>query len=409
MYDVIIVGGGVAGLYAAHRLTRERPGIRLVVLEAAAHAGGRAGTAEFAGVQVATGAGIGRVEKDRLLWGLLRELGVPAGGPPVFPVTHGRGPGVADVDVARAAARMRAAMVGRERRPTFRSLGRKVLGDKAYAAFVTYTGFSDYEAADATDVLDLYGLDDVAGDWRAFGVPWAALVRALCASVGPRRIRLNAAVAAVATGAGMREGATVTLADGSRLRAKAVVLATPIDALCRLFPNHLPFAATHGQPFMRIYAQAAPESRAALGAVLAGGTAVAGPLQMIIPMDAGVYMAAYSDNRWARALERQGLAVDGPQTRERLARLMERALGLRRGAVRLLQTQAHWWPAGTHYNAPLPPAYADRAAYVAAAQRPAPRVWAAGEAVALHQGWVEGAFESVAAVLADAEFRRALA
>lgn len=54
--DVAVVGAGVAGLAAAWRLTRIRPDLDVVVLDAAARVGGKLAVAEVGGVQVDVGA-----------------------------------------------------------------------------------------------------------------------------------------------------------------------------------------------------------------------------------------------------------------------------------------------------------------------------------------------------------------
>jgi protoporphyrinogen oxidase len=64
-----VVGGGIAGLYAAYKLKRR--GLDVCVYEKSRRLGGRIGTVRFAGRDVPTGAGIGR-GKDVLL----RALGV---------------------------------------------------------------------------------------------------------------------------------------------------------------------------------------------------------------------------------------------------------------------------------------------------------------------------------------------
>jgi monoamine oxidase len=402
-FDVAIVGAGLSGLYAAYRLLQQKPNLRIIVLEASDRIGGRAGTARFAGVPVPTGAGVGRVAKDHRLRSLLRALDLPHA---TFPVSRVMGPGLEDApDVVRVAKQLRTTLrqeMARRHaryRPTFKAFAHAQLGPHAYQRFVQAAGFSDYEKADAVDVLEDYGMEDNAGGWTAFSVPWGALAAALAKAVGRRRIRFNTKVTSIEQAA---EGVRLVGPDVD-LRARAVLLATPIDTMRALFPAHVPFQHTHGQPFARIYVQLAAASRAAVAAAVPAGISVVGPLQMMIPMDAnkGVYMAAYADNRSAQWLARKGFADDTPKTRALMERLMERALGLSPNTVKITKMQAFLWTAGTHYNGPLPPAFKDRAAYIAAAHRPAPRVWAAGEAIARDQGWTEGAFESVDEVLEE--------
>jgi len=61
----------------------------------------------------------------------------------------------------------------------------------------------------------------------------------------------------------------------------------------------------------------------------------------------------------------------------------------------LLAISSFYWPIGTHYYEPLSSEYRSRQAFIKEAQTPEKNLFVIGEMVALHQGWVEGALESV--------------
>lgn len=71
LYDYIIVGAGIAGLYAYNKL--KTPNNNILVLEASGRVGGRMGQDQFYGTTVSIGAGIGRKSKDHLLIKLLKQ------------------------------------------------------------------------------------------------------------------------------------------------------------------------------------------------------------------------------------------------------------------------------------------------------------------------------------------------
>ena len=75
-YDIIIVGAGIAGLYAGYNIQKMNPKKTFIIIERDKKdwIGGRIGNEDFYGTQVVTGAGIGRKNKDILLIKLLKEL-----------------------------------------------------------------------------------------------------------------------------------------------------------------------------------------------------------------------------------------------------------------------------------------------------------------------------------------------
>ena len=72
--DVIIIGSGIAGLYAAYQIKRIAANTTFLILEKNPKKwmGGRAGNETFYGADVVVGAGVGRKKKDHALIKLLK-------------------------------------------------------------------------------------------------------------------------------------------------------------------------------------------------------------------------------------------------------------------------------------------------------------------------------------------------
>ena len=78
--------------------------------------------------------------------------------------------------------------------------------------------------------------------------------------------------------------------------------------------------------------------------------------------------------------------------------LLEDALSLK---IKLTITaiRSYYWDIGTHYYEPLHGDFKNREDFIHHAQRPCNNMVVVGEAVSIHQGWVEGALESVHSVI----------
>jgi hypothetical protein len=128
-------------------------------------------------------------------------------------------------------------------------------------------------------------------------------------------------------------------------------------------------------------------------------TIVPGPLQKIIPIDAnkGIYMIAYSDNANAGLL--RDYLENNEKNRELFCELIEKSLGIPDGELMLTSIKDFYWPIGTHYYTPLKDKYENRQTFIYEAQHPEKDILVVGEVVSINQGWVEGALESVKAVL----------
>ena len=79
--------------------------------------------------------------------------------------------------------------------------------------------------------------------------------------------------------------------------------------------------------------------------------------------------------------------------------MLEKTLGIEEGLLKINALLDFYWTEGTHYYEPLKGPYKTRNAFINAAQNPEKNILVVGEVVSKHQGWVEGALESVDAVL----------
>jgi hypothetical protein len=397
IYDVIIVGSGMAGLYCGVLLKKANPHISLLILEknSREHLGGRANTENFYGTRIAIGAGIGRVKKDKLLAGLMRHLHIPIH---TFDVNHrmivSRYTDVATtMDILKQAYKEDENIKKRPR--TFGAFAKSVLGSAMYDRLIHSTGYTDFLQEDAYETIFEYGMEDNLGDWKAFSVPWHELGLAMAKTIGMKHFLFNTEVTGFSHSSDL---VTLRTLNKKTFLGKKVVLASTIDTVRTLIPRPI-YNDIEGQPFMRVYGKFDKSSAAILRELVPMTTYVDFPIQKIIPMNAekGVYMIVYNDNENSLALKSK--TENTVENREFYGRLLERTLRLPADSLHLLGLRAFYWKIGTHYYKPLKTGYKSREEFIYKAQRPENNVFVVGEMISRNQGWTEGAFESVAAIM----------
>ena len=418
-YDIIIIGSGMSGLYSAYNIKKYSPKTSFLVLEKYKKqwVGGRANNYDFYGVQVVTGAGVGRKDKDTLLIKLLKELKVP------FKKTTSRvdyssmlkNSHIFDVvKVIKFLKHEYNKNPSKYKHMTFKEFGTLILGDVNYKLFTIYAGYTDYENADVYDTLYNYGMDDNKGGWTKLLIPWKELVQRLCDYIGNNHIKYSNNVTEVTKISddyghddsynGTREPCLFEIRseEGNIYYCNRVIVATTISGIMKLVPGasnpQSPYQQIHGQPFLRLYAKFDRKSSELLKKYIPNYTIVPGPLQKIIPMNAekGVYMIAYSDNENAVVLKNH--LKNTFENRKLYEKLIEESIGMPMGSLKIIALKDFYWPIGTHYYGPLHD-FKSREEFVYKVQHPMDGVLVVGEAVSINQGWTEGALESVEAVL----------
>ena len=414
-YDVIIVGSGMAGLYAALQVRKLCPDLTCIVIERNQLFGGKAYEHRFENTDVVTGAGIGRKNKDKLLLKLMREFQIPIH---FFETEHKYSDLIhPPCDVKSTFALLKRTYESENHtnkiRTTFKAYATAVLGEAAYEHFILCAGYSDYEQADAHDTLYHYNFDDNYNKWTGFSVSWKALVDKMVHSLGHMQVVIvnNTEVTKIHNMTDdVFEVVTTKRSSNSttnKYYCEKLIIATDIDSLTSLIRGVVPrspcsprspllslYTQIKGQTFLRLYAKFSRESIPHIKEKVQGVTVVEGPMQKIIPMnpDKGVYMIVYSDNKDADFFKKY---FDNTRfNRGALNRIFETSLGLE-GKLRIESIKEFYWKNGTHYYKPLTPEFKNRQAFIRTAQHPFRNVLVVGELISIHQGWVEGALESV--------------
>lgn len=407
--DFIIIGSGIAGLYAAYQIKRiSPPNKTFLILEKNTKQwmGGRIGNDTFYGADVVVGAGVGRKNKDHALIQLLKDVKVPYS---EFVSTRNYVAPFQPVGLMDAMRTLKSEYKkhpDQYRNKTFKQFFIEVFGAKRYKDFVITTGYTDFENADIYETLYHYGMDDNVAGWTGFSLSWKAIVDTLYDRIGKEHFKFSAEVKRIQKIED--DEFEITTADNKRYYAKKVVVATTIDAVKRIIPGASAHTSVyqqiHGQPFLLVYAKFDRASTEVMKKHVTAFTPLTGPLQKIIPMDPskGVYMIAYTDNAHATALKAKGALENTRKNCEIYSKWLEDALGIPQ-LLNITAIRDYYWPVGTHYYEPLTGdddgEFKSRVDFIRKAQTPMKGIIVVGEMVSRHQGWVEGALESVDKVI----------
>lgn len=405
-YDIVIIGGGIAGLYSAYTIKKMSPDTSFVLLERDRKEwiGGRIGNDTFYGAPVVVGAGIGRKKKDKLLIKLLKNLHVPT---KEFDVQINYAQTIPNVvNVQKNINYLKCIYEKKNQKNktnlTFSQFAKKELGPEEYNSFIVSAGYTDYENEDAHDTLYNYGWEDNMAGWKGLSIPWKELVLKLCDAIGWDHIKYKTNVETVQRNKGSDRMTYEIYTNKLTYLCSKVIIATNINGILKLVPGadqaSSLYSQIHGQPFVRVYAKFPEKSAQIMKSYVPYQTIVPGPLHKIIPMSNDVYMIAYSDNDGALYLK--GHLENTAKNRHFFEYLLELSLGIPENSISITSIKDFYWPIGTHYYGPLNrDEFESRKDFIHEVQHPEPNMLVVGEVVSPDQGWTEGALESVHSVL----------
>jgi predicted NAD/FAD-dependent oxidoreductase len=429
LYDMIVVGSGIAGLHVAVEMLRGHPRARVAVLEKYKALGGRTSTFRQEGsagkpaLQWESGAGRFSTQHTRLL-GLLKRYGltfVPIGSKVVY-----KGSAATPLEDSVFESGLPVFMDSLARLPaddlarhTVRQLLEKIHGPKLAGDYlVRYPYRAELETMRADLALEFFRGE--LGTQEGFGIckeGLGALVEKMVAHIE----RLGGSVHRNHELVGVEKGETrqplrLQLRIGSpkegaarplvELRAARVVLAVEAAALSEIPGLPLWGGLKHLKmtPLLRMYAVfpreggGGPLWTEAADAGAGARIVTAGHVRYLIPAGGDAVQISYTDSQdadyWKAIIDEKGETAAGTQAVEELRQLLRADIP----SPSLIKT--HYWRHGvTNW---LPGSY-DPRELSQAALRPfaqeMPALHFCGESFSLRQGWIEGAIEHADALL----------
>jgi hypothetical protein len=406
-YDIIIIGAGIAGLYSAYNIKKYAPEKTFLILEKNKKhlLGGRAVDENFHGSEVATGAGIGRKRSDYLLIDLMKDLEFKYS---EFKTIVDYSKTIKPVDIMKLIDSLKVSYKKHPelRNKTFKEFFIKMFNEKLYKDFVLSTGYTDYENADTYETLYNYTMKDIIAGWTGLYISWTGLSNTLYKKIGREHFKFSNDVLNIkkVNNKHLFEKVNneylfeIATNNKQSYYSNKVIIATTIAGILKLVPNASSsgslYKQIHNQPFIRVYAKFNKESSEIIKSLISHYTILKEPLQKIIPINSekGIYMIAYSDNQSALYLKKYTLNTSS--NREVFCRLLEEALSMKT-KLKITSIRSYYWDEGTHYYEPLYGNFKNREDFIYQAQHPQEGMVVVGEVVSIHQGWVEGALESV--------------
>jgi len=392
IYDVIIIGGGISGLYSFYKikqLYKNKNKKKCLLLEKNNRLGGRAGNDNFHGSQIAIGAGILRKNKDKLLINLCKKLKVPLN---EFTANINYDKIIPIINIIKTLRKLKSSMPEKKKRIfTFKQYFISIFGKKYYNNFKKTLGYTDYENEDMEEVINHYGMDDNVSGWKGYGLSWNTLIEKLVKCIGKKHIKMNTSVEKIKL---EKDDIYKVITNNKTYYTKKIIIGSPIDTIKKLIKNNI-YNNIGGQPFLRIYGIFEKKCIPILKNAVNSTTIVNSPLYKIIPInpDKGIYMIAYTDNKGAKILKKY--IKNTPTNRKYLSKMVSKSLGIFQ-KCKLKDIKSYYWNIGTHYYKPLKNLkFKNRNEYIKIAQNPQKNMYVVGEMISHKQGWTEGAIESV--------------
>ena len=416
IYNYIIIGTGIAGLYSAYQIKKHNSGARILLLEKnkKADIGGRIGIDNFYGVEIAKGAGIGRII-DEILIELLREFGIPINKSistiEYSPLFYENSKTDQKTDPKKELKELikflrkefKKEIIDRKgtgtTKKTFREFAIPLLGKPKYDDFLEKIGYRDFENTDIEEALYYYGFEDCICCNEIIHLNWNKLLETFIEKIGIENFRFSQKVEYIHPIIEKPKEKTYEVkSQSNNYFGKNIIVATTIQTLRRLFPENPIYREIEGQSYLRVYGKFSKKSLEVLQKTVKSYTVLPGIIQKIIPInpEKGVYMICYNDNENAKSLKKQNKTENTQENREYYSRHLEKAIHLPKNSLELIAIKSYFWEIGTHYYKPLDRTkYKSRTQFIKEAQHPAPNILVVGEAVSRNQGWTEGALESV--------------
>jgi hypothetical protein len=399
VYHYIIIGGGLAGLYAYEKLKQKNHSLNILLLEKNNYLGGRMKEQQFHGTTIQLGAGI----VDETCFNMLRlldEYNIPHEKTTLQHIDKYLPPfdmnAMIDLIKDKYAKETNSQMHLKTFLPfhvvtTSKRLSLTVdqflkmhFSEETIKLFYLYADFSDFHNQDINDFMASYPIDDLSRrPMKICSFKFADLINQLASE---KNIVLNCEVKSIKKiKCGKPEQDIFSIND--YYHCYNVITATTVNCLKQLF-NFKFLDEIKSIPFYRKYVYSDNLEAYDYGMLMAKNE-----IKKMIKLTDNVIMIVYCDNKdaqfWCKVHEEEKKNSKLTSDKVLLKLLKENDPNLK---LDILDTVHQYWDEGIHYYTPVT---MDREKWIISHMNPEPGVYVIGEMMGIKQGWMEAAVESV--------------
>ena len=377
IYDYIIVGGGIAGLYANYLLADKYNGI---LLEKENDLGGRVYEMNWHRSNIKIGAGI-MTEQNKHLLKLLKKLNIK---PNSFysQIKSFHKP----FDMNLAIKKIKVAFkthYNSNNKLTMKQFLNKHFDSSFVKNFITNCEYRDFVDSDPYYFIKYYKIDDMSHDtYKVFIIEWKNLVAKLAKS----NCHTNSEVKKIDK---INDNLFKVTTDKETYFTKKIILALTLKPLDKLTANLIDFEYKDYVgtiEFVRIYTY---HKNGYSSDKIGHYNLVPNELQKIIKINDKILMASYSDNKEAKYWKKVSLLDKKFQIKKVENKLQDLNIGI----DKVDDVEIGYWNEGVHYYKPFKSLKFKQ--MVKKLSKPSKNVFVIGEIISKKQGYVEGAIESV--------------
>ena len=390
IYDYIIIGGGIAGLYANYLLTKNN---NCLLLERNEYFGGRAFEMDFHGTLIKLGAGIMADHNKHLLL-LLKKLNIKVNSfksnidTRFTSITRF----TKDFDMGDAICQIKTKFEENKKsiknnNYTMKQFLIKYFGTNFTNNFILNCEYYDYLKSDVEYFIKYYDINDMSHEpYNVLIIKWLDLINKLINKNCINNVEvLKVEKNNIENNNNIFNIITKTNNNYNNYQCKKVIFATSLKSLIKLSKNitNINYKKYIGTvPFVRIYCY----YKNGYTTNLSHFTIVDNKLQKIIKINDNILMASYSDS--SNALYWKKIKQQDKKTQIKTVNKYLNELDVKGKIDDIIIA---FWDEGVHYYKPIK----DFKQNINKLTKPAKNVYVVGEIVSQKQGWVEGAIQSV--------------
>lgn len=379
IYDYIVIGGGVAGLYANYKLAKQlKSGL---LLEKESELGGRMLEVMFHGHLIKLGAGI-MAEHNTNLLKLLKELGLKYS---TFKSETNTLLELFDMESAiKQIKKTYNANKSDCKNLTSLQFLKKYFSSKFVKQFIANCEYRDWLESDIGYFINYYDIRDMSHlEHNVLIMNWIDLTN---------KLKLPNCVCSHEVKNIKKLSNGLFEIDGKYVTKKIYVCTTlkPVDKLIGKLIDFSYSDYIGTIPFVRIYTW---HSKPYDSAKISHYNIVTNELEKIIKINPHILMASYSDNLGAKYWK----SIISKDKKNQIKKVENKLQELNIGINKVDDVEICWWEEGVHYYRPFRSQTINQV--IKKLMKPIKGIYVVGEITSKKHGWVEGAIQSVNAII----------